>query len=43
MIPLVEVVGNGANVPPGHIGVTAANVGVVLELTVITKVVVVAH
>ena len=43
VIPLLEVVGNGDNVAPEHIGATAVNVGVILELTVMVKVVVVAH
>ena len=43
MIPLVDVVGNGERDAPEHIGLTAANVGVVLGLTVIVNVAVVAH
>ena len=43
VMPLLEVVGSGANVAPEHIGAIAVNVGVVLELTVIVKVVEVAH
>jgi len=43
VIPLLEVVGNGDNVAPEHIGATAVNVGVTLVLTVIVNVVVVAH
>jgi len=43
VIPLLEVVANGDNVAPEHIGATAVNVGVMLELTVIVKVAVVAH
>ena len=43
LMPLVEVVGSGASVAPEHIGATAVNVGVMFGLTVITKVVVVAH
>ena len=43
MIPLFEVVGNGVKVAPVHIGPTAVNVGVILELTTIVNVVVVAH
>ena len=43
VIPLVEVVGNGANVAPEQIGATAVNVGVTAVLTVIVKVAVVAH
>jgi len=43
VIPLLEVVGNGANTAPEHIGATAANVGVTFGLTVMINVVVVAH
>jgi hypothetical protein len=43
VIPLVEVTGNAFNVPPEQIGATAVNVGVMFRLTVITRVVVVAH
>ena len=39
----MEVVGKGANAIPEHIGATAVNVGVIFGLTVIVKVVVVAH
>ena len=42
-VALVEDVGNGANTAPEHIGATAAKVGVMFGLTVIVKVVVVAH
>ena len=42
-MPLVDVVGSGAKVAPEHIGATAVNVGVTFGLTVIVKVVVVAH
>jgi hypothetical protein len=42
-MPLLEVVGSGVKVAPAHIGATAVNVGVVIEFTVIVKVVVVAH
>ena len=42
-MPLVEVVGNGVNADPEHIDATAANVGVILGVTVTVKVVVVAH
>ena len=42
-MPLLEVVGNGVNVAPEHIGPTAVNVGVTLELTTIVMVAVVAH
>ena len=41
--PLLEVVGKAVKVSPLQIGVTAANVGVTFESTVIDKVVVVAH
>ena len=43
VIPLFEVVGNGANVTPEHIGAIAVNVGVTLVLTVIVNVADVAH
>jgi len=43
VMPLLEVVGNGDNVAPEHIGAIAVNVGVALVFTVIVKVVVVAH
>jgi len=43
VIPLVEVVGSGVRVAPEQIGATAVNVGVTFGLTVIVKVVVVAH
>ena len=43
VMPFVEVVGSGASVAPEQIGVTAVNVGVTFGLTVIVKVVVVAH
>ena len=43
VIPLLEVVGSGDKVAPLHIGATAVNVGVMLELTTIVKVAVVAH
>ena len=42
-MPLLEVVGNGASVAPAHIGPTAVNAGVILELTTIVIVAVVAH
>jgi hypothetical protein len=41
--PLLDVVGNGAKVPPLQIGATGGNVGVKFGLTVSTKVVEVAH
>jgi len=43
VMPLLEVVGNGVRVAPEQIGATAVNVGVIFGLTVIVKVVVVAH
>ena len=43
VIPLFEVLGNGASVDPEHIGPIAVNVGVILELTTIVMVAVVAH
>ena len=42
-IPLVDVVGKAAKGSPEQIAATAANVGVMRGLTVIVKVVVVAH
>jgi len=43
VIPLVDVVGNGANTAPEQIGAIALNVGVIFGLTVIVNVTVVAH
>ena len=43
VIPLVDVVGNGANTAPEQMGATALNVGVMFGFTVIVNVVVVAH
>ena len=43
VMPLVEVVGNGANTAPEQIGATAVNVGVIFGFTTIVNVVVVAH
>ena len=43
VIPLVDVVGNADKVAPEQIGATALKVGVIFGLTVIVKVVVVAH
>jgi len=43
VIPLRDVVGSGARVPPEQIAVTGLNVGMTFGLTVIIKVVVVAH
>ena len=42
-IPLFEVRGKAVKVAPEQIGATAVNVGVTCGLTVIVKVVVVAH
>jgi len=42
-MPLVDVVDNGANTAPEQIGATAVKVGVIFGLTVMVKVVVVAH
>ena len=41
--PLLEVVGSAVRVAPEQIGATAVNVGVIFGLTVMVKVVVVAH
>ena len=38
IIPLLEVVGNAANVPPVQIGFTVANVGITGVFTVIVMV-----
>jgi hypothetical protein len=43
VIPLLDVVGSGAKVAPEQIGATAVNAGVIFGLTVMVKVVVVAH
>jgi hypothetical protein len=43
VIPLLDVVGRAVSVAPEHIGATGVNVGVIFGLTVIVKVVVVAH
>ena len=43
MIPLLDVVGNGANTVPEQIGATALNVGAIFGLTVMASVAVVAH
>jgi len=43
VIPLVEVVANADKLAPEQIGATAVNVGVIFGLTVMVKVVVVAH
>ena len=42
-MPLVDVVGSAVSVAPEQIGATAVKVGVMFGLTVIVKVVVVAH
>jgi len=43
VMPLVDVVGRAANVPPEHIGATAANAGVTFGFTVMVSVEVTAH
>jgi hypothetical protein len=43
VIPLLEVVGRGDKLPPEQIGATGVKVGTVLLLTLIAKVVEVAH
>ena len=43
VMPLLDVVGNAVSVVPEQIGATAVNVGVIFGLTVMVKVVVVAH
>ena len=43
VMPLVDVVGSAVSVAPEQMGATALNVGVMFGLTVIVKVVVVAH
>ena len=43
VMPLVDVVGKADKVAPEQIGATALNAGVIFGLTVIVKVVVVAH
>jgi len=43
VIPLLDVVGSAVKVAPEQTGVTALNVGVIFGLTVMVKVVVVAH
>ncbi len=42
-MPLSDVVGSADRVAPEHIGATGLKVGVMLGLTVIVRVVVVAH
>ena len=43
VIPLFDVVGNGANTVPEQIAATGVKVGVTFAFTVIVNVVVVAH
>ncbi len=43
VIPLLEVVGSAVRVAPEQMGATALKVGVIFGLTVMVKVVVVAH
>ncbi len=43
VMPLVDVVGNAAKGVPEHMAATGLNVGVVPGVTVMVKVVVVAH
>jgi len=43
VMPLFDVVGNGANTAPEQIAATGVNVGVMFGLTVMVNVVVVAH
>jgi len=43
VMPLLDVVGSAVSVAPEQMGATALNVGVIFGLTVIVKVVVVAH
>ena len=43
VMPLLDIVGNGANTAPEQIGAIALNVGAILGLTVMVKVVDVAH
>ena len=43
VIPLLDVVGNGAIAAPEHTGATCVNVGVTLGVTVMVIVAVVAH
>ena len=43
MIPLLDVVGNAASGSPEQIGATALKAGVMFGLTVMVRVVVVAH
>ena len=43
VIPLLDVVGSAVSVAPEQMGATAVKVGVIFGLTVIVKVVVIAH
>jgi hypothetical protein len=43
VIPFIDVVGSVGEIDPVQIGFTAAKVGMMLELTVTSNVVVVAH
>ena len=43
VMPLLDVVGNAVRIAPEQMGATAVNVGVIFGLTVMVKVVVVAH
>ena len=43
VMPLLDVVGSAVSVAPEQMGATALKVGVIFGLTVIVKVVVVAH
>ena len=43
VMPLLDVVGRAVSVAPEQMGATAVKVGVIFELTVIVKAVVVAH
>ena len=43
VMPFLDVVGSAVSVAPEQMGATALNVGVIFGLTVIVKVVVVAH
>jgi len=43
VMPLLDVVGSAVSVAPEQMGATALKVGVILGLTVMVKVVVVAH
>ena len=43
VMPLFDVVGSAVSVAPEQMGATAVNVGVIFGLTVMVRVVVVAH